>query len=76
LRWCKQASTTPFQRDCEKYGKDEAMTVIKDITLIRYYYSSDNTPPFKGCGCSNNGSYRMDETVCLGCIFVLLYEGS
>jgi len=32
--------------------------------------SSDNTPPFKGCGCSNNGSYRMDETVCLGCAWI------
>jgi hypothetical protein len=35
-----QASTTPFQRSCEKYGKDEAMTVIKillsfDILLLR-----------------------------------------
>jgi len=52
------------------------MTVMEDITLIRSSSSSDNTPPFKGCGCSNNGSYRMDETVYLGCIFVLLYEGS
>lgn len=67
-----QASTTPFQRACEKYGKDEVMTVMEDITLIRYYYASDNTPPFKGCGCINNGSYRMDEAVYLGCTSVLV----
>ena len=29
------------------------MTVIEDITLIRSSSSSDNTPPFKGCGCIN-----------------------
>jgi hypothetical protein len=48
------------------------MTVMEDITLIRYSSSSDNTSPFIGCGCIKNGSYRMDETVYLGCIFVFV----
>jgi hypothetical protein len=65
---------TPFQRACNRYGRDEVMKVVDD-TLIRYSSSSDNdndndTPSLNIVDALITAA--IDEKVHLDCVYFLL----
>ncbi|OEU07386.1 hypothetical protein FRACYDRAFT_229549 [Fragilariopsis cylindrus CCMP1102] len=60
---------TPFQYACKRFGEEQVIKMIED-TFIRYYSSSDDTPPLNVVDALMTAA--IDEGIHLDCVYFLL----